>query len=211
MWHALVPVKSWDVAKSRLDVVDADRISLARAMTVDTVAALLTSSAVRQVTVVVSDPEMLHVPDLRTADRVICQPDQRWGVNEALRWAVDDCGLGDQPVAVLLGDLPALRATSLEALLLQAETHPHVMAADRHGIGTTMLATTVGADLIPRFGPESAHRHRAAGVVHLEAAPLDVRCDVDTLDDLRVALGLGVGQATAEQLLRLQTPLPWPA
>jgi 2-phospho-L-lactate guanylyltransferase len=74
-----------------------------------------------------------------------------------------------------------------------------------------MLAASRGADLTPRFGPRSASQHRASGAIELRDASADVRCDVDTLDDLALAVELGVGAATAAEVARLQPSLLWPA
>jgi 2-phospho-L-lactate/phosphoenolpyruvate guanylyltransferase len=215
VWHALVPVKSWNAAKSRLAVADADRSALAQAMTIDTVAAVASSPVIERVTVVVSKRHMVHSPALREAHQVVCQPDIEWDVNDAIRWAIDDQQLSGRPTVVLLGDLPSLRGSSLtplvDGLLDSAGPHRQVFASDRHGVGTTMLAASRGADLTPRFGPSSANQHRASGAIELRDASADVRCDVDTLDDLALAVELGVGRATAAEIARLRPSLPWPA
>ncbi|HBF83914.1 MAG TPA: 2-phospho-L-lactate guanylyltransferase, partial [Streptomyces sp.] len=65
-------------------------------------------------------------------------------------------------------------------------------------IGTTFLSAAPGVELRPAFGGASRARHRASGAVEIPAAGLDsVRRDVDTGEDLRVALELGVGRWTA--------------
>jgi 2-phospho-L-lactate guanylyltransferase len=52
--------------------------------------------------------------------------------------------------------------------------------------------------LRPEFGVDSRSRHRASGATEIRLAGVDsVRQDVDTGDDLRAALALGVGPHTA--------------
>ena len=73
--------------------------------------------------------------------------------------------------------------------------------ADRHGSGTAALFA-FGSPLDPRFGADSAHRHRDSGAVELTGPWPGLRCDIDTPEDLAAAERLGVGAATAEALRR---------
>ena len=91
----------------------------------------------------------------------------------------------------------------LTAALTAATGHRLSMVTDRGGSGTTALAVTGGSTLAARFGPESAARHRESGAVCLDRlldadALAGLRCDVDTLADLRVATDLGLGKNTAD-------------
>lgn len=114
-----------------------------------------------------------------------------------------DGGGADAGVAVLLGDLPALRAGDLDAALEAAARHPLAFVPDAEGTGTT-LATARGAEpLTAHFGADSAARHAAAGFIDLAAAHSaaiapGLRRDVDTAAELREAVALGVGPHTTE-------------
>ncbi len=68
--------------------------------------------------------------------------------------------------------------------------------ADAAGTGTTVLAAAAGHRLAPRYGPGSRDGHAASGAVEVDG-DLRLRRDVDTPDDLRDALALGVGPRTA--------------
>ena len=68
---------------------------------------------------------------------------------------------------------------------------------DRAGTGTTMVACEVGEAVVTRYGRESAARHTELGLQALRAAPVRARHDVDTLEDLRHAITLGLGASTA--------------
>lgn len=98
-------------------------------------------------------------------------------------------------VAVLVGDLPALRPAELGAALRAAACHPASFVADHTGTGTTLLAALPGQALRPAFGPGSAGRHGTTAVA-LDAGP-GLRLDVDTAEDLEAAVKLGVGRQTA--------------
>lgn len=100
--------------------------------------------------------------------------------------------------AVLLGDLPALRAKDLVAALGRAAEHSRALVPDAEGTGTVLLTATDGPPE-PRFGPGSAQRH-AVDAVRLDLDLPSLRRDVDTAADLAAAVALGVGPHTARAL-----------
>ena len=96
---------------------------------------------------------------------------------------------------MLQGDLPALQTGELSEALSQARAHRRSFVADRHASGTSALFA-FGVPLDPRFGADSAHRHRESGAVELTGAWPGLRCDIDTPEDLLAATVLGMGAAT---------------
>jgi len=96
---------------------------------------------------------------------------------------------------VLQGDLPALQASELSEALSQARSHRRSFVADHHASGTSALFA-FGVPLDPRFGADSAQRHRDSGAVELTGAWPGLRCDIDTPDDLLAATALGIGSGT---------------
>ncbi|MEU6126476.1 2-phospho-L-lactate guanylyltransferase, partial [Streptomyces sp. NPDC047123] len=108
------------------------------------------------------------------------------------------------PLAALNADLPALRPAELARALGGAAPFPRAFMPDAAGIGTTLLCAGPGAELRPAFGARSRARHTASGAVELALDGVDsLRQDVDTGDDLRAALSLGVGPRTAAAAARL--------
>lgn len=184
----LVPVKALPAAKSRLAGFSADAAAHARlvgAIRDDTLRAARAAAGVARV---------LRIGDGPGVEHELLQ--QRPGLNAALaegarhaaaQWPSDG-------VAALVGDLPALTAAELGTALTAAAEHPRAFVADAEGTGTTLLTATPPAALDPRFGPGSAARHGALAVA-LDGGP-GLRQDVDTADDLRAALLLGVGPRT---------------
>jgi 2-phospho-L-lactate guanylyltransferase len=126
------------------------------------------------------------------------EPDR--GLNPALAHGARTAGAAD--VAALSSDLPALRSAELTAALAAAEAAPRCFVADAAGTGTTLL-TAHGVDLDPRFGGGSASAHRDGGALPLTGDWPGLTRDVDTADDLRAALALGVGPRTAALAGRL--------
>lgn len=201
-WGVVVPVKRLDLAKTRLATYgDAARVRLALAFAEDVVLAALACPVVHRV-LVVTDDQIAARALAELGARV--QPDlPDAGLNPALTHGAevlraDDPGLG---IATVSSDLPALRPHELAAVL--SSGHARAFVADAGGAGTTVLAAAAGTALDPAYGPGSSARHRASGAVELAGTPR-LRRDVDTPEDLREALALGVGPRTARAARPLQ-------
>ncbi|MFG3284284.1 2-phospho-L-lactate guanylyltransferase [Streptomyces sp. NPDC048111] len=195
-----MPLKPLARGKSRLAaaVGEALRPRLALAFALDTVAAALACPAVRDVAVVTSDP--LAGAELAALGARVVPDSPGAGLNAALAHGarrVRESG-PPPPVAALNADLPALRPADLARVLAAAGAFPRAFLADAAGIGTTFLSALPGRDLNPRFGGPSRAAHGASGAAEILLDGVDsVRRDVDTGPDLRAALRLGVGPATA--------------
>ncbi|QNP69969.1 2-phospho-L-lactate guanylyltransferase [Streptomyces roseirectus] len=208
-WMLVIPLKPLARAKSRLSDTagDAVRPGLALAFAQDTVAAALASAAVRDVAVVTDDP--LAGRELAALGARIVPDAPRAGLNAALAHgeSVVRTVHPQTALAALNADLPALRPHELTRVLDAAAEFPRAFLPDAAGIGTTLLAATPGHPLLPAFGPDSRHRHRASGAAELALPHVDsVRQDVDTGDDLRAALTLGTGPRTTTATARLLIP-----
>jgi 2-phospho-L-lactate/phosphoenolpyruvate guanylyltransferase len=208
-WTVVVPLKPLARAKSRLSdtAADALRPGLALAFAQDTVAAALACAAVRDVAVVTDDP--LAGRELSALGARIVRDEPAGGLNAALAHAAA-LVRRQRPggaVAALNADLPALRVPELTRVLDAAAEFPRAFLPDAAGIGTTLLAAAPGRELQPAFGMDSRTAHLASGAVELALDSVDsVRQDVDTGDDLRAALALGVGPRTAAAAARLLIP-----
>lgn len=197
-WHLVVPVKRAGLAKTRLRVPHPlSRPELASAVARDTLAQACRAVPARQVTVVTGDEAAARAARGLGA-RVV--PDPGTGLDDAVR-----AGLDAAPGpwwAVLLGDLPALRAADLGTALEACAAYPRAVVPDADGTGTVLLTSTLDRPE-PLFGPGSAARHaRSAALLPLDLPGL--RRDVDTWADLGEALALGVGPATRAVLARLE-------
>ncbi|ANB08765.1 2-phospho-L-lactate guanylyltransferase [Streptomyces ambofaciens] len=205
-WTLVVPVKPLARAKSRLSDTahDGVRPGLALAFAQDTVAAALACPAVADVAVVTDDAQAGRALAELGAGVVPDEPGD--GLNAALAHgaAFVRAAHPRSPVAALNADLPALRPAELTRVLTAAAQFPRAFLPDAAGIGTTLLAAAPGRELAPAFGTDSRARHRASGAAELRLDSVDsVRQDVDTGDDLRAALALGVGPRTAAVAARL--------
>lgn len=197
-WTVVLPLKGGTTAKSRLGGSPA----LASALALDTLEAVLPARTVGRVVVVTAHEATAADAAALGAD-VVRERVPGAGLLAAVRdglAAVEE----DARVAVLLGDLPALRATDLaaglaacaEALLRAASA----VVPDADGDGSVLLAGRRPGDLDPAFGPDSAAEHVRRGAVRLDLDLPRLRRDVDTADDLDAAAALGVGPRTAAAL-----------
>ncbi|WP_329207000.1 2-phospho-L-lactate guanylyltransferase [Streptomyces sp. NBC_00683] len=200
-WSLVVPLKPLARAKSRLGRAAGEELRprFALAFAQDTVSAALSCRAVRDV-VVVTDDLTAGAALAALGARVVADAPAA-GLNAALEYGARSV-LARHPgaaVAALNADLPALRPEELARVLEFSAAFPRAFVTDTQGIGTTFLSAAPGVELRPAFGGPSAARHLASGAARISLPGLDsVRRDVDTGEDLRVALALGVGPYTAQ-------------
>jgi 2-phospho-L-lactate guanylyltransferase len=198
----VVPVKPLSIAKSRLagTIGPGHRPELALAFAVDTVRAALACDRVFGVLVVTDDARVAAAVRAAGADVVA---DVGGGLNSALSHGAG-IAAALRPrtgVAALSADLPALRSAELDRVLAAVGDARRAFLADAAGVGTTLLAARAEVPLAPGFGGASRARHLASGAVELAPYDVDsVRRDVDTGEDLRAAIRLGVGACTAAVL-----------
>lgn len=172
-WTIVIPVKGTSAAKSRLGGGD----HLAVAIAADTVEA---ARAVARV-IVVTDPA---AAEHFTGVEIVADPGR--GLGAAVSAGIS--AAGDGPVAVMLGDLPALTPDELRDALRVAEQQPKSMVPDAEGEGTTLITALDPADHAPAFGPGSRAAHGAAGYRELTVGP-GLRSDVDTPEQLAALAG----------------------
>jgi 2-phospho-L-lactate/phosphoenolpyruvate guanylyltransferase len=199
-YGVVVPVKRPSVAKSRLAPLgDPVRRRLVSAFAADTVAAVLGCPAVARVLVVTDD--VLLADELRRLGALAIPDGVSGNLNGSLRMGAAEL-LRRQPTVrpvALCADLPALRSEELTDVLGQAPEDGAGFVPDAAGVGTTLYTAPTLPLFRPRFGEGSRAAHVGAGAVELLARAVpSVRRDVDTPDDLRDALRLGVGARTTE-------------
>ncbi len=207
-WTFVVPVRDARGAKTRLDTPPGvDRAALVRAMALDTVAALTGAGA--RVTLVTGDG-LLPLLLAGAPVRVVADPGGVAGGGSPARLAgAIMAGLStipaQEPAAVALADLPALRPADVEAVLGAALAQGAVFVRDADGTGTTILAATRREALRPAFGPGSAREHALVAAEAGFSLPR-ARRDVDTAADLADALRLGTGRHTTRLLAGRDVP-----
>lgn len=201
-WTIVLPFKPVAVGKSRLTESGVRGAALVRAIALDTASAALAASRVRNVIVVTSDADL--AADLVALGARAVIETEATGIRAAL-----DLGFADVPLssarAALLGDLPALTPADLDAALELAEAHDRAFIPDAEGTGTTLVTARGGVAFTSAFGPRSAERHTATGLIRLDAPDgSSLRRDVDDPAQLEEAGAVGLGPHTRAVLSRPQ-------
>ena len=198
-WSVLMPVKVLDQAKSRLaELAGPRRSELALALACDTVTAVLGCDQAARVIAITDD--QVAGASLAALGALVVPDEPRDGLNAALRHGAahalsrwPGCG-----TAALSADLPALRPAEIGRALRAASAWPSAFVADAAGDGTTLYTAAPGAAFRPAFGLGSRARHAAGGAAKLDLGGIaGLRRDVDTPDDLRGAVALGLGPRSA--------------
>jgi 2-phospho-L-lactate guanylyltransferase len=204
-WTLVVPVKTLVAAKTRLSAAAGPyRAALAVAIACDTVEAALSCTLVARVVVVTGDPVAAAALG-EVGAHVVDDPEAglnaalRRGAQEAVRLAPADA------VGALQADLPALRPVELALVLTAAAEFDQMFLPDAVEVGTTFYGVRPGVPFTPGFGGESRDRHLRRGAKELQLDGIDsIRRDVDTPDDLQVALALGVGPRTTAVVAKIR-------
>ncbi|MDN5893704.1 MAG: NTP transferase domain-containing protein [Nocardioides sp.] len=190
---ALVPVKGFARAKSRLDVPARQRAQVAETLACRTLT-LLVESDVHETFVVSDDTDVL---DLAVALGCQAVAESRpWaGLNAALSDATHAAAAADPRGAtlVMVADLPALdRAVVAQATELFATATSPMFVPDRDGTGSTAAFRPPGDQRGTHFGRSSARRHLRAGYRACLEVGNALRWDLDVLADLDESMASGI-------------------
>lgn len=183
-WIAIVPLKQGASQKSRLSksLDPAQRAALTEALFTRVLSALSNCSALSQTIVLSpSDPKR---PQAEWA------PDEGRGLNEelmALR-----ARFSDRNFLIVHADLPFLETDDINKLLAAAEAAGIAIAPDKFDLGTNALALRSESSMSFRFGADSFAKHRAAAPDAAIVQSRGLSHDIDTPDDLRTALDIGL-------------------
>jgi 2-phospho-L-lactate guanylyltransferase len=188
---AIVPIKSFELAKQRLSAALAvgSRRSLVQAMFSDVLGALRRTEAVERIAVVTAD---FAAGELATGDHMVVLHDgasagQSAATEIGIRYAVDE---GFDRVVLVPGDTPLLRPADVDEMLERCARDGIAIAIvpDRHGTGTNGLVITPPDAFRPSFGEGSLERHlaqaRESGLPHRVEKLASLEHDVDTPGDL---------------------------
>lgn len=204
-YTAIMPIKSWFAAKSRLALPSDLRGDLARAFAEDVLSAAAAASSIGRI-VVVSSADGIPEVAARWGAHLVAEPDApsadrlNSAISAGVTWAAEHRPL--DPVVVVPADLPSLTGDALSALLTETAGIDRVVIPDAGGDGTALLIAADPSRLSPSYGVGSAARHVGLGYVPMLEVDPRLRRDVDSLADLSEALGLGVGEATTAVLRR---------
>jgi len=206
---AIVPIKSFDVAKQRLadSLAAGSRRSLVQAMFSDVLGALRRTEGVERIAVVTAD---VAAGSIATGDGMVVLHDgvsagQSAATEIGIRYAIDQ---GFERVLLVPGDTPLLNPPDLDEMLARCERDGIAVGIvpDRHGTGTNGLLITPPDAFRPSFGEGSLERHvaqaREHGLVHRVEALPSLEHDVDTPGDLAALWDVVAGSRRGAQRTR---------
>lgn len=207
-WTAIVPVKPWRLAKSRLAVPGRDRAEVARALSLDTIETVHHSDIVERIVVVSVEVELAVA--VSRLSKVVVRQDRPMLAVDMLNPAVDQgrwwaqSEAPESPVVVVPADLAALTTDVLDCALARLAEHERAHVPDLRGGGTTLLAARQPLRLESRYGVDSARMHAERGSVPVLDVDPRVRLDVDDVEDLKAARRWGL----APRIGALVAPMP---
>jgi 2-phospho-L-lactate guanylyltransferase len=178
--------KHADQAKTRLRLPAASARTAALALAARTVRAATQAQAVGAVHIVTSD-RTIAADALGAGADVVWEGPRPLGINRAGALGRDHAlrVRADAHVAILVADLPYVRAVDLDDVLEAYDRQGSPgFVADHLGTGTTMLVHGPGSRLGIGFGYDSASMHRRLGYRELRAQGRGLRHDLDTAEDL---------------------------
>jgi 2-phospho-L-lactate guanylyltransferase len=205
MLHAIVPVKSLALAKSRLsEMLDpSERRALALAMLEDVLRLLQATPVVSRFGVVSRDTSVLRVAQQMGADRL---SDQSTDLNGALTQAASQyTQAGARALLILHADLPLATPDELGRMAAKLATPNDIALAPARDAGTNALACITPHPIPFLFGGHSLERHVHAAreqrlTPHLVRSR-GLERDIDRPEDL-IWLLETPGQTNAQQFVR---------
>lgn len=181
-WNAVVPVKAWRSAKSRLDLPPDSRAAMARSMTLYVLDLLATHADIAHIVVVTVDADAAREAQARGATVLAEDLTLNDAVRHGCAWIAEH--RGDGPTVVVPADLGFLTAAAFSDALATLAGAGRAHVPDISGEGTTLLAAPTASAITPSYGLGSSAAHAEAGFVRVEDVDHVVRTDVDRLEDL---------------------------
>lgn len=186
---AVMPVKAFDWAKSRLEGVlsPVERASLAQQLMRGSLAALIDSGCFERVLVVSRDAEALSMAEAQGAQPMAedAPADLNGAIVSARELAVRE---GAGSLLVLASDLPLVQPADILRIVEAGEKASAVIVPDRRAEGTNALLLRPPDLIEPAFGLRSCQRHMAllsqAGATVSVLRIKGVAFDIDVPHDL---------------------------
>jgi 2-phospho-L-lactate guanylyltransferase len=194
-WTVVIPVRDPQKGKSRLGMPPA----IALAIAVDTVAAAIAADVVSRVVIVTDAPAWAE----RLGVSLVLQR------SPGLSGAIQDglAAIPGGPVAILVGDVAALRSEDLSEALQSAGWVERGYVSDHEGTGTVLITARNTTLHRPRFGVGSAAAHVGQGYQPLPVRTAStLRLDFDTRADLALGMTIGAGPALKAAVEARATP-----
>jgi LPPG:FO 2-phospho-L-lactate transferase len=188
---ALVPIKGWDDAKSRLGRLfsgDGDRREALARQFAGHVLDELATVGLGGIAVVTDHVEVAHFARNRGVKVLLDPPGSEFAhvIDVSLQALARH---GARGALVVMSDLPRLSRADIEEVIVALQANALVVVPDRHDRGTNVLAVTP-PDLLPTcFGYADSKRRHLTAASRLEVAAVELKndnlgLDIDTPADV---------------------------
>jgi 2-phospho-L-lactate/phosphoenolpyruvate guanylyltransferase len=192
---AVIPVKRFSAAKQRLSpfLSASERVTLARAMFEDVLAAANSATSLSGVLVVTCDAEAAAIA-IKASAALLTEPGQ-YGYAPAVNMASRELKRrGADGIVVIPIDIPHITSSFIDDVVTQTPSPGVTMVQAHSDGGTNLLAIRPCGFIPPQFGPNSLARHaasaRGAGVEPLILTASSAGIDLDLPQDLLDFLAL---------------------
>lgn len=180
---AVVPIKAFDRAKTRLGLPPTERIAWMGEMTRTTLRALAGAERIGRILVVTGDAEAADIAQGFGAEIVA---DPGTGLNGACRAGLD--AAAGAASLLVPADFLRLSAADIDRLVTDCPADAIGLLPCKDLDGTNAVLLPPATAFIPEYGPGSFARHRAqAGDRAVVLSNPALAFDIDSADDLRRA------------------------
>ena len=189
---AVVPMKRLSESKTRLSghLSPRQRAALSLSM-LSWVVHVLGESRMARVVVIGGDGEV-RAEALREGAEWV--EDEYLDLNRAIEYAFGEVGREGGSAAYTPADLPLLTAADVDGMIEASEDGRLLTMCRAHDGGTNGLVAPPGVGFRPLLGPDSFGKHerlaRELGIETREHSSAGFDRDVDTVEDLRVCMGM---------------------
>ncbi|HET6517965.1 MAG TPA: 2-phospho-L-lactate guanylyltransferase [Nitrosopumilaceae archaeon] len=203
---AIIPVKTFSNAKTRLDVDEEKKIILCKLMFEEVLKTLSASNVIDKIIVVSKDDEALKISK---QFNTISLADDETGVNAAVAIADDYVKKNDFDISLVFPqDIPFIKTQDID-FLLQFQTPPKfsLIVPSRRFDGTNALVR-MPVDLMKTHYDEDSYKiHLTTGKSLTSHTSLvfvrRIMMDVDNLDDLRFSISQNEKPSFSRQILQI--------
>ena len=203
---AIIPVKTFSNAKTRLDIDEQKKITVCKLMFEEVLQTLSISNLIDQIVVVSKDEEALNISKKFNPIQLA---DDEIGVNAAVAIADDHIKKNDFDASIVFPqDIPFMKTQDIE-FLLQFQTPPKfsLIVPSRRFDGTNALVR-MPVDLMKTHYDEDSYKiHLATGKSYTPHTSMvfvrRIMMDVDNMEDLKFSLSQNEKPAFSEKISQI--------
>lgn len=188
---AIIPVKTFSNAKTRLDLKGENKIDFCKLMLEEVLQTLSITPKINKIIVVSKDQEALEISKKFNATQIV---DDETGVNDAISLADDFLQKNDFDASLVIPqDIPFLKTQDIDFLLSFQHTPKSVLIVpSKHFDGTNALFRTPVNIMRTHYDEDSYKIHLSTGKSVTSHTSLvfvkRIMMDIDNNDDLKFAI-----------------------